>query len=217
MSRTLRPDSARENRSAKSRVLQAASKLFAANGFRGTSVRQIANRAKVNEVTVFRLFSSKRSLYKEVLESKLEKAAPLWLPSPVDATVTVEDEIFGALARDLQRTFDSELVRLLFFAALENREELRKSVSPRMDRFYELLADHLQKQMEKGMIRDADPRVMAKALVTLIVYDRFSNDFLSGESVPTDDQTASLLQLWLHGVTRSQIEGSTVAEVASSV
>lgn len=215
MSRTLRPDSARESRSAKSRVLHAASKLFAANGFRGTSIRQIANRAKVNEVTVFRLFSSKRGLYKEVLESKLEKAAPLWVPSTVDATV--EDEIFGALAKDLQRTFDPEFVRLLFFAALENREELRKSVSPRMDRFYQELAEHLQKQMEKGTIRFADPYVMAKALVTLIVYDRFSNDFLSGEAVAADDQTASLLRLWLHGVTRTQIEGSTVAEVASSV
>lgn len=214
MSRTLRPDSVRESRSAKSRVLQAASKLFAANGFRGTSVRQIANRAKVNEVTVFRLFSSKRGLYKEVLESKLEKAAPLWLPSSVDAGV--EDEIFSALARDLQRTFDSELIRLLFFAALENREELRKSVSPRMDRFYRDLAEHLQKEMEKGTIRDADPRLMAKALVTLIVYDRFSNDFLSGESVPTDDKTASLLQLWLHGVTKTQIAGSNVAQIASS-
>ena len=209
MSRILRPESVRDNRSAKSRVLQAASKLFAANGFRGTSVRQIANRAKVNEVTVFRLFSSKRCLYKEVLENKLEKAAPPWVPTVVDADV--EEEIFSALARDLQRTFDSEFIRLLFFAALENREELRKSVSPRMDRFYRDLADHLQKQMEKGAIRDADPHLLAKALVTLIVYDRFSNDFLSGESVPTDDNTSSLLQLWLHGITKHQLEESTVS------
>ena len=215
MSRTLRPDSSRETKSAKNRVLHAASKLFAANGFRGTSVRQIANRAKVNEVTVFRLFSSKRSLYKEVLDCKLRKAAPLWVLSQVDGNQ--ENDIFSALARDLQRTFDSDFIRLLFFAALENREELRKSVSPQMNRFYSDLADHLQKQMEKGAIRDADPHMMAKALVTLVVYDRFSNDFLSGESVAADDQTASLLQLWLHGVTRSQIEDSTVATVASSL
>ena len=215
MSRTLRPDSSRENKSAKSRVLQAASKLFAANGFRGTSVRQIANRAKVNEVTVFRLFNSKRGLYKEVLESRFEKAATFLGPSTVNAIV--EDDIFGALARELQRTFDSEFIRLLFFAALENREEVRKSVSPRMDRFYGDLAEHLQKQMAKGTIRDADPRLMAKALVTLVVYDRFSNDFLSGEVVPTDRQTASLLQLWLHGVTKTQIDGSTVAQIVSSV
>ena len=214
MSRILRPDSTRDNKSAKNRVLHAASKLFAANGFRGTSVRQIANRAKVNEVTVFRLFNSKRGLYKEVLENKLKKAGPLWVPSAIEADR--EDDIFSILAKDLQRTFDSEFIRLLFFAALENREELRKSVSPRMDRFYCELAEHLQKQMEKGTIRDADPRLMAKALVTLVVYDRFSIDLLSGESVPSDDQTASLIHFWLHDVTRAKIEGSTVAGIASS-
>jgi AcrR family transcriptional regulator len=203
MSRALPPDSAQGSKSAKSRVLQAASKLFAAHGFRGTSVRQIANRAKVNEVTVFRLFSSKRALYKEVLDSKFKKARPLWVPSEV--TANEDERIFGTLARDLQRAFDPEFIRLLFFAALENREDMRKSVSPSMDQFFNSLADYLQQHMNTGAIRDADPRLVAKALVALVVYDRFSSDFLTGQTVSSDKlqtQTASLLEIWLHGVAR---------------
>jgi len=207
MSRILPPDSAQDGKSAKSRVLQAASKLFAANGFRGTSVRQIASRAKVNEVTVFRLFSSKRALYKEVLEAKFKKAPSLLFPSEVSPDE--DEQTFCVLAHDLQQAFDPDFIRLLFFAALENREDVRKSVSPRMDQLYSALADYLQKHMNSGAIRNADPRLMAKALVALVVYDRFSNDFLTGRSMSADKiqtQTASLLEIWLHGVARPRFE-----------
>jgi AcrR family transcriptional regulator len=194
------------SRSTKSRVLRAAGKLFATNGFRGTSMRQIANRAKVNEVTVFRLFNSKRALYKEVLESKLNKAPSLGIVSDLG----LEDEqTFRALAEEVQQVFDPEFIRLVFFAALENPEDMRKSLSPHMDRCYGLLADCLQKQMTTGAIRDADPRVMAKALVALLVYDRISADFkIGGVASPetTKSQTSSLLEIWLHGVTVPRLD-----------
>jgi len=191
-----------DNRSAKSRVLRAASKLFAANGFRGTSVRQIASRARVNEVTVFRLFSSKRALYKEVLESKLNWAPPNWKPSEAP----LEDEqIFSGLADQLQKAFDPEFMRLLFFAALETPAAVRKSVSPKMDLFYGVVGDYLQKRMDSGAMRTADPLLLVKALVALIVYDRISIDLLAGRPIPNDqirNHTSSLLEIWLHGVAR---------------
>lgn len=195
------------SRSTKNRVLRAAAKLFATNGFRGTSMRQIANRAKVNEVTVFRLFNSKRALYKEVLESKLKKAPTLGIAP--DLSVRDEDT-FRMLAEEVQQVFDPEFIRLVFFAAVENPEDMRKSLSPHMDRYYGVLADCLQKQMISGALREADPRVMAKALVALLVYDRLSSDFETrGTSSPenTKSQTTSLLEIWLHGVTRPRFEG----------
>lgn len=200
MPRSVPPLKQQDNRSTKNRVLRAAAKLFATSGFRGTSVRQIANRAKVNEVTIFRLFNSKRGLYKQVLESKLKKAPLLGIP----ADMPIQDEqIFRILAQDLQQTFDSEFMRLLFFAALENPEDVRKSVSARVDQYYNSLADYLQKRMNSGAIREADPRVMAKALFALLVYDRISSDLLAGlpsSSEKNQAQTGSFLEIWLHGV-----------------
>jgi len=191
-----------DNRSAKNRVLRAASKLFAAHGFRGTSVRQIASRARVNEVTVFRLFSSKRALYKEVLESKLNWKPPVWEPSEA----TLEDEkVFSGLADQLQQAFDPEFMRLLFFAALETPAAVKKSVSPKMDQFYGVVGNYLQKRMNLGAMRIADPQLVVKALVALIVYDRISIDLLKGRPIPADQaktHTASLLEIWLHGVAR---------------
>jgi AcrR family transcriptional regulator len=174
-------------------------------------VRQIANRAKVNEVTVFRLFNSKRALYKEVLESKLKKTPLLEIPAEGNGQDGQEEQILRVFARELQQVFDAEFIRLMFFAALESPEEMRRSVSPHMDRYYRLVADYLQKQMNSGVIRKADPTVMAKALLALLVYDSISSDYQSAPAEATKAQTSSLLEIWLHGVAQPQLDTAEVA------
>lgn len=51
------------------RILQAASRIFASEGFRGATTRQIAAEAGVNEVTLFRLFSTKEELLAAAAET----------------------------------------------------------------------------------------------------------------------------------------------------
>ena len=55
------------SRTTKDRVIAAASALFAERGFRGTTVRDIAQRARVNLAAAHYHFGSKESLYLEVL------------------------------------------------------------------------------------------------------------------------------------------------------
>jgi AcrR family transcriptional regulator len=50
------------------RILDAALELFSRHGFHATTTRRIANKASVNEVTLFRLFKSKMDLFQQVLE-----------------------------------------------------------------------------------------------------------------------------------------------------
>lgn len=49
------------------RILRAATELYAETGFRGATTRQIAQRAGVNEVTLFRHFGSKTALLHEAI------------------------------------------------------------------------------------------------------------------------------------------------------
>ena len=51
------------------KILKAATELYAETGFRGTTTRQIAQLAGVNEVTVFRHFGSKTALIQEVVRT----------------------------------------------------------------------------------------------------------------------------------------------------
>lgn len=52
--------------SAKDRILEASLELFSARGYSAVTTKAIAEAAKVNEVTVFRLFGSKDRLFREV-------------------------------------------------------------------------------------------------------------------------------------------------------
>lgn len=52
----------------RSRILEAALDLFSTKGFHATTTRQIAQKAEVNEVTLFRQFKNKLTLFQEVLK-----------------------------------------------------------------------------------------------------------------------------------------------------
>lgn len=49
-------------------ILEAAKSLFAEKGYKGTSTKKIAQAAKVNEVTIFRIFGSKEKLFEVTFE-----------------------------------------------------------------------------------------------------------------------------------------------------
>ncbi|PGQ37584.1 TetR/AcrR family transcriptional regulator, partial [Bacillus thuringiensis] len=51
--------------SAKERILEAAISLFGEKGYSSTTTREIAEKAKVSEVTIFRHFGNKEKLFKE--------------------------------------------------------------------------------------------------------------------------------------------------------
>lgn len=62
------------------KILDAATELYAETGFRGTTTRQIAQRAGVNEVTLFRHFGSKTALLHEAIRCACATSGPAALP-----------------------------------------------------------------------------------------------------------------------------------------
>jgi len=62
------------------KILNAATELYAETGFRGTTTRQIAHLAGVNEVTVFRHFGSKTALLHEAIRCACATSGPGTLP-----------------------------------------------------------------------------------------------------------------------------------------
>ena len=51
----------------RTKIINAASELFASKGYAGTTTRIIAETAGVNEVTLFRHFGSKENLAREIM------------------------------------------------------------------------------------------------------------------------------------------------------
>lgn len=72
------------------KILKAATELYGETGFRGTTTRQIAQLAGVNEVTLFRHFGSKTALLHEAIRCACATSSAPSLPQqPVDPRTEV--------------------------------------------------------------------------------------------------------------------------------
>lgn len=117
--------SAQIGRPTADRILDSAEALFAARGFAGTSVRDIANAVGLNPASLYNHFANKEALYEAVLErgirplvDALEEAAK---SETVDASA-----IIGAVMEHLSRT--PQLPRLIHHEALSGGEHLTEIV-----------------------------------------------------------------------------------------
>jgi AcrR family transcriptional regulator len=66
--------------SSRDRILEAAVRVYAEQGFRGATTRRIAEEAGVNEITVFRHFGSKDALITEALRACATQPSAVDLP-----------------------------------------------------------------------------------------------------------------------------------------
>src|SRR5215471_13837709 len=103
-------------------ILQVATGLFARQGFQGTTTRQIADGAQVNEAILFRHFPSKDTLYWTIIEELCSVRGRRERVSAILKSGGDDLGVFTAIAREflVRTSHDEELTRLLWFTALEN-------------------------------------------------------------------------------------------------
>ena len=70
----------KEKISTRDKILETSIKLFAEKGFNGTTTKEIAEMADVNEALIFRHFSTKRELYGAIIEKKIDEDPGIELP-----------------------------------------------------------------------------------------------------------------------------------------
>src|SRR3569833_2338792 len=103
------------------RIIEAAVQLFAQHGFKGTSTRDIAHLASVNEATLFRHFGRKADLFWAAADSrlnsvKLNRELQHELSSDADPQTVIPLIVSFITENMFQRP---ELMRLLYVASFE--------------------------------------------------------------------------------------------------
>jgi len=103
------------------RIVEAAAQLFARHGYKGTTTRQIAQLARVNEATVFRCFERKAELFWAAAESRLTR---LKLNRELQTGMAMDldpEIVLPMLVEFLMENIseDFEMMRLLYVAGFE--------------------------------------------------------------------------------------------------
>jgi len=155
-------------------ILQAASKLFQEFGYEGASMNELANRLRGSKATLYRYFPSKELLFDAVVRasatSHLTKAvedlqAMAGQPVPLEGVLLRFGETMLHVMTD---SADALAVYRMVVAESGRSEvgELFYKAGPR--ECVNALSTLLQREMDQGMLRKADPGVMAAYFLGLV-------------------------------------------------
>ena len=187
-------------------ILMAAMQLFAKKGFRGTTTRDLATHAEVNEAIIFRHFKTKEELYSAILEHKVaENRDALQVELEQLAMGTDDRKFFETLGRTfLQRhESDSTFLRLLLFSALEGHQLSDMFVTSIMAR--NPIANYIARRMEEGAFRSMDPQLAARGLFGMFAsYVLWQEVFGLKNTQPRDrdEVVRTFVSIFLSGIVK---------------
>ena len=151
-------------------IIKAAIEVFAKNGFRGTTTRDLAAHADVNEAIIFRHFNTKQELYRAILEEKVSQGKDgRWEEARQLAASGDDQKFFETLGENFleRHEQDSTFMRLLIFSALEGHELSDMFLSTMAGR--DPLASYIERRMDEGVFRRMDPHLAARAFLGMFV------------------------------------------------
>lgn len=195
-------------------IIRTASALFARRGYRGTTTREIADRAGINEALLFRHFPSKEKLYWTIIEEQCGARGRRHKINEILDRGGSEHEVFAAIAREfLTRTArDTELTRLLWFTALESHTLSRRFFRTYVAVYYEALADYIRRRSSEGAFRKVDPLLSARGFLGMVVYHFLVQELFGGEKYQKFDPASvaeTLAGIWLNGMHNSAVTRNT--------
>lgn len=161
------------------RILDAALRVFASEGYTGATTRRIAEEANVAEVTLFRKFKSKENLLKEVLInnrtvfSSLEDLFHIF-QNEKDADLETELRILGKKIAKAMKDKKKDSKRRMFMFMLFEEGRRRPEVSEALLSFLQMnikpLSEYFDLQIKNGKMKTINSRSAAITFVSYFVY-----------------------------------------------
>ncbi|HJL18372.1 MAG TPA: TetR/AcrR family transcriptional regulator [Sandaracinaceae bacterium LLY-WYZ-13_1] len=153
----------------RAQILDAATRLFAAQGYGGTSLSAISAAVGVRKASLLYHFPSKDALHRAVLDNLLSHWNEV-LPRLLEAAAG--DDRFDALLHETVRFFlaDPDRARLLLREALDRPEAMRARLRVAVKPWMEVIAEYVRKGQAQGELRaDADPEGYLLSVVHLVI------------------------------------------------
>jgi AcrR family transcriptional regulator len=155
----------------RARIVQAALKLFAANGYEATGVAEVCGAAEVSKGAFYHHFESKQAVFIELLQEWL-----LGLDKELGKAMTRSSSVpegLMAMASEMRGVFAATDGRLPLFLefwqqARRDPEVWRELIAP-YRRYRDYFAAIIQKGIDEGSLPPQDPHAAAHTLVALAV------------------------------------------------
>ncbi len=195
---TLRPKTA--ERTAK--IIEAATQLFAHQGYHGTTTREIADLADMSENTLFRQFGGKEDIFWAALREGLNglhlRKDLLDSIADGDLPEVVLPKLFSSLVGTI--TFRPQVLSLIAVAMIELRWKAESVCRVQLAPIFADLSRYLTTSIKAGRIRNLDPVMITAALgMTALVHPLLSRLLTGGPPPHSDNRDAirAYTNFWL--------------------
>jgi len=196
---------AREKSTTRDKLLEAAIKLFAEKGFNGTTTKEIAEKAEVNEALIFRHFSTKRDLYGAIIEKKIFEEPGIEIALETHNDSKDDALVFTAIAT---RMFDRcgkdpSFMRLLHFSALEGHDLSDMFFETYVEYINMLICDYIETRIKDGALRNVNPLYASKAFIGMVVNQIIAQELFGEKKRGKIDQEqliATFVGIFLTGI-----------------
>jgi len=196
-------------------ILQAALTEFANKGFKGATIKSIAEAAKLQSPTlIYWYFPTKEALFQAVLEDQ----SPL-MQATADPTALFElppETVLPLLARGYLSSMDTptnQQVFRLMIGEIVQRPELATSISNRfMPRVLNFLRQYFEQQIASGYFRPHDTRSSARAFIGMLIPQALGKvlfEVLRADKLSDEEHIGSAVEIFLRGL-RASPAGETL-------
>ncbi len=171
---------------AREKLLQAAVRVFSEKGYRAASTRDIARQAKVNPVTLFRLFGGKAPLHAAVVKhlfatSTLRAELESRLAPPLEGRNLIEAAIEAISNAMFQAPMSS---RIILYSVLEGDTRAIRAICRDLEPVYALLAGHIDSGIRRRRLRRVDSVAAARLIVAAAVHHYQVYELYRGKKRP---------------------------------
>ena len=197
----------REREAHRREILEAAGRVFARKGFAGATMDEIAQEAEFSKAALYLYFKNKEDLFLSLIHEKLDslgkklrEVASADVPPDVkiENLVRVHLEAFEE-DKEFFQIIASEHPRL--DAEVGNR--LRQDMRGRYIKYIDMIEGVMREGIEKGILRDVSPRLLALAL-TGIIHSFTAQWILTGGEESLTDKGHIVLEFFFHGARRKK-------------
>lgn len=192
---------------ARDKILETSMKLFAEKGFSGTTTKEIAETAGVNQALIFRYFSTKRDLYGAIIKKKIEEEPGI--EKPLKEYKEAKDDllIFKSIA---MRMFDKcgndpDFIRLLHYSALEGHELSDMFFDTYVEYVNMLLSEYIRERVSEGVFQKVNPILAAQAFIGMVINYIIVQELFGGKKkkrVKQEEVAEVFVKIFLDGMNR---------------
>ncbi|MGW7241211.1 TetR/AcrR family transcriptional regulator [Streptomyces sp. NPDC054804] len=184
-----------EGRSARKHtaIMEAATSVFMAKGYAGTSMDDIAKLAAVSKQTVYKHFTDKEKLFTEIVlatTDRVEAMVDLVADIPADAQA-LEDNLTHLARQFLTALTQPEVLQLrrLIIANADTFPQLGAAwYQQGFERVLATLATTFQRLDDHGLLRIADPHLAANHFSGLVLWIPVNKAMFHGSPQHTQDE-----------------------------